>query len=74
MNKEQKIWLLVSFISGILFMSIMTLALYDIRFRYGLYILVSAYFIMFTSFMMYAFTQYISTREIVSILAKKILN
>ena len=74
MNKEQKIWFLVSFVSGVIFMSIMTLAIYDIRFEYGLYILFSTYGVMFISFMMYALTQYISTRDIMSILARKILS
>ena len=73
MNKEQKIWFLVSFVSGVIFMSIMTLAIYDIRFEYGLYILFSTYGVMFTSFIMYALTQYISTRDIMSTLARKIL-
>lgn len=72
MNKEQKIWLLISFISGAIFMSIMTMSIYDIRFRYGLYIAISAYGIMFTSFIMYALTQYVSTREILSILVRKL--
>ena len=72
MNKEQKIWLLISTISGMIFMSIMIMAVYDIRFKYGLYIMVLAFVIMFTSFIMYALTQYIPTREIISILAKKV--
>lgn len=75
MNKDQKIWLSVSIISGIIYMSIITISLYNIsfmRFRFGIYIFISVYVIMFTSFLMYALTQYISTKEVVSILAKKV--
>lgn len=72
MNKEQKIWLLISTISGMIFMSIMIMAVYDIRFKYGLYIAIAIFGIMYAGFMMFAMTQYISTREIVSILAKKV--
>jgi hypothetical protein len=47
-------------------------AIYDIRFKYGFYMATLAYVIMFISFVMYAFTQYVSTKEVVSILAGKI--
>ncbi len=59
MNKEQKIWLSISVISGIIFMVIMTMiVIYDKRLDYDLYKLISVYIIMFASFLMYAFTQY----------------
>lgn len=73
MNKEQKVWFLISAISGITFISLLTMAVvYNIRFKYGLYAVLLMYGIMFTGFIMYALTQYMLTKEIASILAKKI--
>lgn len=73
MNKEQKIWLSASFISGIISVSMVTMAIgYDIRFRYGLYIAISAYVMTFISIIMYALVQYASTREVLSILVRKV--
>ena len=72
MNKEQKIWLLVTIISGIIFMTIMTMSIYDIRFKYGLYVVILAFGIAFTGLFMFSMTQYISTIEIISILSKKV--
>ncbi len=76
MNKEQKIWLFISVVSGTIFMSTfvdaLTLAKSDIRLKYGFYILASSYTVTMVSFLMYAFTQYISTRDIISILKEKI--
>ena len=76
MNKEQKIWLFISIVSGTIFVSTfvdaLTLAKSDIRLKYGFYILASAYTVTMVSFLMYAFTQYITTREIISILIKKV--
>jgi len=73
MNKEQKIWFLISTVSGITFISLLTMAaVYNIRFKYGLYAVLLMYGITFTGFIMYALTRYMSTKEITSILAKKI--
>lgn len=72
MNKEQNIWLLVSTISVVIFMILMEIAFYGIRFKYDVYIIMSISIIIFVSFIMYAFTQYVSTREMVSILVKKL--
>lgn len=72
-KKEMMIWLLISVVSAVVFVGVMTNAVvYDIRFKYGFYIAVLTYIIMFISIVMYSFTQYISTREIVSILVGKI--
>lgn len=72
-KKERRIWFLVSVISGIVFVGLMAAAIsYDIRFRYGFFVVTLAFIVMFTSFLMYSFTQYISTKEILSILARKI--
>jgi bacteriorhodopsin len=71
-KKERKIWFLICSISGIVFIGIMGAAVYDIRFKYGFYMAALAYVIMFISFVMYAFIQYVSTKEMVSILAGKI--
>ncbi len=72
MNKEQKVWLLISAIFGIAFVGIMTMSIYDIRFKYGLYVTITTFSIMYIGFIMFALTQWIPTREIVSILAKKL--
>ena len=72
-KKERKTWLLICVISGIVFTVLMDAALvYDIRFKYGFFVVVLAYVVMFTSFVMYSFTRYISTKEIVSILIGKV--
>lgn len=72
-KKERKTWLLISIVSAVVFTVLMDAALvYDLRFKYGVLVVVLAYTVMFTSFVMYSFTQYISTKEIVSILARKI--
>lgn len=71
-KKERRIWLSVSIVSALVFIWLMITALkYDIRPIYGIYLVVLTYFIMFCSFVMYSFTEYISTREFVSILVKK---
>ena len=76
MNKEQKIWLFISIVSGTIFVSTfvdaLTLTKSDIILLDRFYILVSAYIVTFVSFLMYAFTQYLSTREIISILKEKV--
>lgn len=72
-NKEQKIWFLISTVSGITFISLLTMAaVYNIRFKYGLYAILLTFGITYTGFIMYAFTQYMSTKEIASVLSKKI--
>lgn len=72
-KKERRVWLLASVVSGIVFMGLMIYgSIYNIRPRYGLYIVVLTYGIMFFSFIMYLLTQYISTKEILSILSGKI--
>jgi uncharacterized membrane protein len=72
-KKEMRIWLLISVVSAVVFVGLMINAVvHDIRFKYGFYIAVLTYVIMFISIVMYSFTQYISTREIVSILVGKI--
>lgn len=71
-KKEMKIWLSVSAVSAILFTGLMiAAAVYDVRFKYGLYMVVLTCIVMYFSFVMYSFNQYISTREIVSILVRK---
>lgn len=72
MNKEQKIWFLTSAISGIIFMSILIMTIYDIRFKYGLYVVILAFGISYAGLIMFSMTQWISTREIVSMLSKKV--
>lgn len=73
MNKEQKVWLLISAISGITLVSIVTMAVvYNIRFNYGFYVVATIFGIMYVGFIMFALTQWIPTREIVSILTKKL--
>jgi len=71
-NKESKIWLSISLISGIIYLGIMTTAIYDNRFEHDLFIFISVYIIMFVSFLMYALTRHISTKEVISILIKKV--
>jgi len=76
MNKEQKIWLFISIVSGTIFVSTfvdaLTLTRSDIILLDRFYILSSALTVTFVSFLMYAFTQYLSTREIISILKEKV--
>lgn len=72
-KKERRIWFLISVIGSIVSIVLMTNAVvYDIRPRYGLYIVILAYVVTFVSFIMYALNQYISTKEIVSILVGKV--
>jgi uncharacterized membrane protein len=73
-KKERHVWLLIGAVSAIVFTGLMSYAIsYDLRFEYGFHIAVLTYIIMFVSFIMYAFTQYISTKEVVSILVEKII-
>lgn len=73
MNKEQRIWLRISIVNAIISMGMLiAAAVYDIRLKYGLYITILTYAIAFVSFLMYCLVQYMSTREIISILIKKI--
>jgi bacteriorhodopsin len=73
-KKERRIWLLISIISGTVFIGLMTAAVsYDTRFKYGFYVVSLTCIAMFTSFVMYAFTRYVSTKEIVSILVRKVV-
>jgi hypothetical protein len=72
-RRERKTWLLICVVSGIVFTVLMDVALvYDIRFKYGFFVVILAFIVMFASFVMYSFTQYISTKEIVSILIGKV--
>ena len=73
-KKERMIWLLISVVSAIVFIGLMTSSVvYNMRSRYGFYIVALNLCIMYFSFIMNAFTQYISTKEIVSILVGKIV-
>lgn len=74
-KKERKLWFLISIVGSIVSIVLMTNAIvYDIRPRYGFCIIALTYVVTFTSFVMYALTQYISTKEIVSILVGKVRN
>ncbi len=73
MNKEQKIWLLICAISfSISFGLIYFSAVHNIRPRYGFMIIALTYSVAFISLMMWVLTQYASTKEIISILTRKI--
>jgi hypothetical protein len=72
-KKERRLWFLISVVGSIVFIVLMTNAIvYDMRPKYGFYITALVYVVTFVSFIMYAFTQYISTKEIVSILVGKV--
>ena len=72
MNKEQRKWLSICIISGTIYMTLMSLSLYDIRFKYGIFIVISTAFIAYFGIVMFALTQYMSTKEIVSIIIGKV--
>ena len=72
MNKEQRKWLSICIISGTIYMTLMSLSLYDIRFKYGIFIVISTAFIAYFGIVMFALTQYMSTKEIVSIIIWKV--
>lgn len=73
MNKEQKIWLSIGFISSVIVIGLMSIAMAsDVRHRYSFIFVLVPYCIAFLSFLMYALTQYISTREIASIMIRKV--
>ena len=74
-KKERMIWFLISVVGSIVSIVLITFgAAYNMRPKYGIYMVMLTYVITFASFVMYAFTQYISTKEIVSILIGKIRN
>ena len=72
MNKEQRKWLSICIISGTIYMTLMSLSLYDIRFKYGIFIVISTAFIAYFGIVIFALTQYMSTKEIVSIIIWKV--
>ena len=72
-KKERTVWLLISMAGVMVFYGLMISGvIYNVRPMYGLYIIVLSYGITCISFIMYSLTRYISTREIVTILLRKI--
>jgi uncharacterized membrane protein len=73
MNKEQKIWLSIGIVGSVVVIGLMSIAMVsNIRHSYGFIVVLLAYCIAFVSFLMSALTEYISTRDIVSVLIRKV--
>lgn len=70
--KEEKIWFLIMTVCGIIFITLLSLSLYNIRFKYGLLIVILFFIVTCIGLIMTALTRYIPTREIISILIKKV--
>ncbi len=70
--KEEKIWFLIMTISGIIYITLLSLSLYNIRFKYGLLIMILFFAVAYIGLIMMALTRHIPSREIVSILIKKV--
>lgn len=72
MNKERKIWFLISVISGMICYGMIVAAVYDIRPKYGIYIVVSSFIVWYIGIIMFAMTRFMTTKEIISILSRGI--